>query len=316
MADGEVHSGQELAELLGVSRTAVWKQLRKLEGLGLEVESLKARGYRLTQRIQLLDQSRVEQALETSTRTLLSRLDIRGSVTSTNSIALDLAQQGQGHGVAIVAEHQTGGRGRRGRSWVSPYAANLYLSLIWEFDGGAAALEGLSLAVGVAVVEALESVQIEGCRLKWPNDLLHDGRKMGGILLEMTGDASDLCAVVVGVGLNIQMPKKAAGYIDQDWTDAMTASEGSVPDRNIVLAALLTSLLPTMETFARTGFAAFRERWTALDAYADNAVELILGDNRISGTAKGVDEQGALQLETASGLRVFHGGEVSLRGRP
>ena len=161
MADGEVHSEQELAELLGVSRTAVWKQLRKLEGLGLEVESLKARGYRLTQRIQLLDQSRVEQALETSTRTLLSRLDIRGSVTSTNSIALDLAQQGQGHGVAIVAEHQTGGRGRRGRSWVSPYAANLYLSLIWEFDGGAAALEGLSLAVGVAVVEALESVQIE-----------------------------------------------------------------------------------------------------------------------------------------------------------
>lgn len=314
MADGEVHSGQELAELLGISRTAVWKQLRKLEELGLEIESLKARGYRLAHPIQLLNHSDVAMDLKQSTRALLSRLDFHGSVGSTNSLAMELAQQGDGHGAVVVAEHQSGGRGRRGRSWVSPYAANLYVSFVWEFNGGAAALEGLSLAVGVAMVEGLESIGVTGCRLKWPNDLLVDGKKMGGILLEMTGDVSGQCAVVIGVGLNVQMPGNAARDIDQDWTDAVTVSGSTDLNRNEILAALLNSLLPAMETFAQGGFSAFHTRWSVLDAHAGESVDLFLGENRVTGIARGVDEQGALKLETDEGIKVFHGGEVSLRG--
>lgn len=313
MADGEVHSGQELAELLGVSRTAVWKQLGKLEGIGLEVESLKGRGYRLAAPIQLLDTDLIGKYLGSDARRLISALDLHESVASTNSLALGLAQEGGAQGRVVVAEHQTGGRGRRGRTWVSPYASNLYMSLCWEFSGGAAALEGLSLAVGVAVVDALESLGAEGCRLKWPNDVLHSGQKLGGILLEMTGDVSGLCAVVVGIGINVQMPDTAARTIDQEWTDLHVVMGGDTPDRNCTLAAILSTLLPTMDAFSRTGFPAFRERWIALDANTDKQVNLLLAENEISGVARGVNEQGALLLATPEGIQTFYGGEVSLR---
>ena len=149
--------------------------------------------------------------------------------------------------------------------------------------------------------------------MKWPNDVLVDGAKLGGILLEMTGDASGSCQVVVGVGLNVDMPESAAGGIDQAWTDLRRLGGGETATRSRLLAALLNELLPLLHDFEETGFGPWRQRWQALDAHAGRGVVLVSGEQRLAGIARGVDDRGALQLETASGVQQIYGGEISLR---
>jgi len=314
LADGEFRSGQTLAEDLGVSRTAVWKQLRKLaDEAGIDIERVRGRGYRIPGGLDLLQAERIRRGLTPPAAALLGTLEVLDSVDSTNAELLRRAGEGAASGLVCTAERQTAGRGRRGRHWVSPYAGNIYLSLLWHFDEGAAALEGLSLAVGVAVAQALADCGVDGVRLKWPNDVLHDGAKLGGILLEMSGDADGPCQVVVGIGLNVAMPPAAAGAIEQAWTDLTAACAGSPPDRNALLAGLLNALLPLLAGFGSGGFAPWRERWQALDAFAQRSVVLDTGVRRLAGIARGVDARGALCLETATGVQHMHGGEVSLR---
>ncbi|MEH6583212.1 MAG: bifunctional biotin--[acetyl-CoA-carboxylase] ligase/biotin operon repressor BirA [Halioglobus sp.] len=314
LANGEYHSGQALAEALGVSRTAVWKQLNKLEVLGLEIESVKGRGYRIPGGVDLMDGQRVRQALSPESAGLLSELDVREVIDSTNMEALRRIQAGAGAGLVCTAEQQTAGRGRRGRQWVSPFARNLYFSVVWEFTQGAAALEGLSLAVGVAVARALKSSGLPEVQLKWPNDLLFEGAKLGGVLLEMVGDATGSCQVVIGVGLNVTMPREAAADIDQAWTDVSTlAGQGAAPGRNALLSALLSELLPLLDQFETTGFRPFRDEWMALDAHGGQAVILSTAADQQGGIARGVDERGALLLETTLGVQTIYGGEISLR---
>lgn len=313
LADGEFHSGQDLATTLGVSRTAVWKQLNRLEELGLAVESVKGRGYRIPGGVELLDEASIRAGLDGPVLGLLQELQLLETVDSTNAEALRRIAAGGGPGLVCSAELQTAGRGRRGRAWVSPYARNIYLSLVWEYHEGAAALEGLSLAVGVAVARALAQQGLPPLQLKWPNDLLFNGAKLGGVLLEMAGDASGRCQVVIGVGINVAMPPAAAQAIDQAWTDLTTVAGGQAPGRNAVVANLLNELLPLVASFASTGFAPWREAWMGLDAFADTPVVLLSGEQRQAGVARGVDERGALQLETTLGLRPIYGGEISLR---
>ncbi len=314
LASGDFCSGQHLADALGVSRTAVWKQLNKLSvETGLQIESVKGKGYRIPGGLDLLDGEVVRAALGAGSIPLLSSLRILESVDSTNAEVMRQLDQGIGSGAVVTAEQQTAGRGRRGRHWVSPFARNLYFSTLWTFDQGAAALEGLSLAVGVAVARALERCGLPPVQLKWPNDVLHDGRKLGGILLEMTGDVAGTCQVVVGVGLNVDMPDAAGREIEQAWTDIRTMTAGRHAGRNVLLAALLDELLPLLAGFESRGFAAWREQWQALDAFADRPVVLDASGKRIAGTARGVDSRGALQLETTTGTRSVFGGELSLR---
>ena len=316
LANGEFHSGQDLANALGVSRTAVWKQLQKLEGLGLAIESVKGRGYRIPGGIELLRESQVRAGLNERGAALLSELVVAEAVDSTNAEALRKIEQGTGAGVVCTAEQQMAGRGRRGRAWVSPYARNLYLSIVGEFTQGAAALEGLSLAAGVAVATALEKAGVPQVQLKWPNDILFDGAKLGGILLEMVGDAAGSCQVVVGVGVNVAMPDAMAAPIEQDWTDVATiASAAGVvsPGRNALLAALLNELLPLIDNFEAGGFGLWQESWQKLDAHAGKPVVLTTGSDQLAGIARGVNERGALQLETTLGVQSVFGGEISLR---
>ena len=316
LADGEFHSGQALADALGVSRTAIWKQLNRLQSLGLQVESVKGRGYRIPGGVELLDERQVRAGLTASARNLLGGLQLLETVDSTNAEMLRGIAAGCGPGQACSAEQQTAGRGRRGREWGSPYARNIYLSFSWEYHQGAAALEGLSLAVGVAVVRALNGLGVPGLQLKWPNDLLANGAKLGGVLLEMAGDAAGRCQVVVGVGINVAMPAAAAEGIDQAWTDLTHLSGGKPPGRNALLAALLNELLPLASTFGDTGFTPWRASWMTLDAFADKPVVLHSGEQRQAGVARGVDARGALQLETTLGLQSVYGGEISLRAAP
>ena len=317
LADGEFRSGQVLADALGVSRTAVWKQLNRLATeSGVAVESVKGKGYRIKGGIDLLVEDQISAAMAAPARALLGELRIFDSVDSTNAEAMRRAQQGCAAGLVVTAESQTAGRGRRGRQWVSPYAGNLYVSLLWEYSQGAAVLEGMSLAVGVAVSRALQACDVGGIELKWPNDVLHQGAKLGGILLEMTGDTAGTCQVVIGIGLNVSMPADAGGAIDQDWTDIKTVTGGQHPGRNALLAALLSELLPLAAGFEQQGFAHWRQEWQELDAFAGSPVILNTGASQLGGIARGVDERGALQLETTTGIQPVYGGEISMRPAP
>lgn len=317
LASGEYCSGQVLADALGVSRTAIWKQLNALSELGLEIESVKGRGYRIPGGIDLLDEGRIRTDLSPVAAGLVTRLLLLETIDSTNAEAMRQLESGAGAGLVCTAEQQSAGRGRRGRTWVSPFARNLYLSLAWQYHQGAAALEGLSLAVGVAVARALAAQGLPPVQLKWPNDVICAGGKLGGVLLEMTGDAAGSCQVVVGVGLNVSMPASTATDIDQAWTDIETLGGGGHAGRNALLAALLNELLPLLASFETAGFAPWRDEWLALDAFAGEPVVLHTGASDMAGIARGVDARGALQLETAgAGIQSIYGGEISLRRAP
>lgn len=313
LADGEFHSGEELGGLLDISRAAIWKQLQKIEAsLALRFESVKGRGYRLLGGLELLDYNRIIERIPSRN---FHSLHIARQVDSTNRLAAEPASEGAMRGRIVLAEQQFAGRGRRGRRWVSPFARNLYCSIVWEFDTGASALDGLSLAVGVGVVRALRASGVNDAVLKWPNDVLHDQRKLAGILLEMTGDVSGRCQVVIGVGINVAM-RGVIGLelIDQPWTDANTAA-GKYVSRNELASNLIAQLLQLLGEFEAEGFKKFHGDWSVLDCTSGKPVTVHIGEQSLHGIAAGVDASGALAIDTELGRQWFHGGEISLRAQ-
>jgi len=314
LKDGEFHSGETLGEKVGCSRTAVWKHLQTLEAMGLLIETTKGTGYRIVGGVDLLDGQAITGALAVAAKPHLSKINIFQTIDSTNTYARQLAEKNSVSGLVILAEQQTGGRGRRGKSWVSPFAANIYLSIVWDFEQGAEALEGLSLAVGVAVRRALIAHGVQGVKLKWPNDIYVEQKKLGGILLEMIGDPAGHCSVVIGVGLNVSMPVPQASAIDQDWTDVATELQDKLPARNKLAAELISEILPLLGTFQEQGFAAYRDEWQAADAFYGQPAVISTPKQSTAGIVKGVGINGALRLELDSGnIESFIGGELSLR---
>jgi BirA family biotin operon repressor/biotin-[acetyl-CoA-carboxylase] ligase len=314
LADGRYHTGPALAEALGIGQSALTDRLDQLQTLGVDVESAVGQGCRVVGGIDLLDVEAVSAGLKPQAAALLASLTVLPLIDSTNAEALRLRSLGGGH--VYTAEQQTAGRGRRGRPWVSPFARNIYLSLVWEFSQGAAALEGLSLAAGVAVARALVALNAPAVQLKWPNDVLYRGRKLGGILLETVGDADGVCQVVIGVGLNVKMPPTTATGIDQAWTDLHTIMGDDTPARSALLAALLSELLPLAAGFEASGFGPWRDQWQQLDALSGQRVVLTSPGSSKAGIARGANERGALLLETTTGVQPVYGGEISLRLSP
>lgn len=313
IADGKIHSGESLGEKLGVSRTAIWKQLKRLEELGLNLEAIKGVGYRLVTPLELLNKACIKALLSPSALAQLRDLYIHQTLDSTNHRAKELAEEDSAAGTVILAERQTAGRGRRGKSWVSPYAANIYLSLIWDFDHGAQALEGLSLAVGVGVRRALIEAGLPEVALKWPNDIYVGNAKLGGILLEMIGDPAGDCSVIIGIGINVNMPPSQSGEIDQSWTDIKTVM-GDLPSRNHIVALLIEHVFTVVTGFQEQGFDIYRNEWMEADRLRNCQVKLIAGNTAVTGIALGVDQNGALQLRLSNGeVQSFVGGELSLR---
>ncbi|BDY03175.1 bifunctional biotin--[acetyl-CoA-carboxylase] ligase/biotin operon repressor BirA [Ferrimonas sp. YFM] len=304
LLDGEFHSGAHLAECLGLSRTAVNNHIQALEALGLEIYSVKGKGYRLAEPVTLLDADVLSSGLA-------SKVHLFDEVDSTNSFLLnnlgDLAS-----GDCCLAERQTQGRGRRGREWVSPYAGSLYLSMYWRLDGGIAQAGGLSLVVGVLLVEALESLGIAGVSVKWPNDLYYGESKLAGILVEMRGQYGEPAHMVIGCGINVNLGQGAASQIDRDWTD-LHQIHGAPVDRNLLAREVIGHLQKGLQQFELQGLAPFLERWRQRDRYLGKPVRVLLADSEVTGVAAGVDASGALLLETDSGLQAFNSGEVSLR---
>lgn len=316
LADGCEHSGQELANILGVSRTSIWKQLAKLNTLGVEVVSRHGHGYCIAGGLDFLSEQQILHLLSRESIQCIDKLHVLTAIDSTNSFLL---KQDPTSSISIcMAECQTAGRGRRGRTWVSPFAKNIYLSLKMTIEGGINALEGLSLAVGVAMVRALRTLNISDLQLKWPNDLLWNDQKLGGILIEVVGDPAGRCHLVVGIGLNVTGEKSMQASIGQPWISlADIAHALSVPSssRNNIAAAMLNEIIPLLAHYEQKGFSYCREEWQSLNAHHGKSVDVHVGTNIVSGVAVGVNDVGALILQTQDkGEMVFHGGEVSLRG--
>ena len=309
LKDGRFHSGQALGVALGVSRSAVWKQLQHLEAeLGLSIHKVRGRGYQLAAPLTLLDPVEIREQAPSCDWPIL----VFDSIDSTNAEALRAIERGQVAPFLVLAERQTAGRGRRGRKWASPFAENIYYSLVLRIEGGMRQLEGLSLVVGLAVMQALRELGISGAGLKWPNDVLVGQKKIAGILLELVGDPADVCHVVLGVGINVNM--QITDEVDQQWT-SMRLESGKVFDRNHLVGELGAMLQAYLSRHQVDGFSAIQAEWEQNHLWQGRAVSLIAGVNHIDGEVLGIDGQGALRLKVGGVEKVFSGGELSLRLR-
>jgi BirA family biotin operon repressor/biotin-[acetyl-CoA-carboxylase] ligase len=311
LADGRFHSGQSLAATLGVSRTVIWKQIRQLAASDLDVYAVRGRGYRLAQPIELLDAGAIRAQLAPSATRRLTALELHFQIDSTNRRLLELAAVTAIAGHVCLAEYQSAGRGRRGRGWVSPPGSGIYLSLGWSFDAPPESLTGLSLAAGVAALRALRRLRIDAAGLKWPNDIVVGERKLGGILIEVRGETTGPCTVVAGVGVNVELPERAARRIDQPWTDLARA--GYRPSRNLLAAALIDELVRVFSEYEERGFAACAEEWRCYDCGTGRMVRLVSGGHTLAGRMLGIDDSGALLLSVDGAVRRFTSGEISLR---
>lgn len=308
LGDGRFHSGEELGARLGISRSGVWKRLRALrDDYAVELHSIPGRGYRLAQPISLLDGDRLASRLAE----LGWRLHLSQQVDSTNSEALRRLVGGEQAPFVILAEQQSAGRGRRGRAWASPYGQNLYYSLALELAGGVTQLEGLSLSVGLAVVAALRGLGLTEAGVKWPNDVLVNGRKIAGILVDIQGDPADICWVIIGIGVNVNMRQMAV--MDQPWTSMASAAQRDF-DRTLVALSLSERLRAYLATHLGSGFGALQNEWQRAHLWQGQEVMLSSGDQiSCKGIALGVDGRGALRLRVDGEEKAFSGGELSLR---
>jgi BirA family biotin operon repressor/biotin-[acetyl-CoA-carboxylase] ligase len=314
LADGKLHSGEAIAERLGITRAAVWKAARKAgDALGLTVETVRGRGYRLAAALELLDREQILGGLSPAGRACVHGLEIHDSIDSTNTYLIRRAQNGAASGVLCLAERQTAGRGRRGRSWVSPYGANIYLSLLWRYPFGPSELAGISLAAGTAVATALWAAGVQEVALKWPNDVLWGRRKLAGLLLEVAGESGGPSHVVVGVGINTRLDPTQAAHIDQPWVDLTTILGSQGFSRNRIAASVADELIRVLDRYGREGLAPFVSEWERFDHYLGERVQVSVGDQRIVGTHAGITERGALRVRSGGSVITFHAGEVSLR---
>lgn len=314
LRDGEFHSGEVLAQQLGISRASVSNALRDVEGYGLKLYSVRGRGYCLSHPPQWLDAKRI--AAQMGERGKNFHIEILDSAASSNTLLLQRARQDAAtpNGSVLAVEWQSGGRGRLGRAWHSGLGNALTFSLLWRFDCGLSALSGLSLAAGVALIRALRGLGITGAQLKWPNDVLGNRGKLAGILIETQGDMLGPSTVVIGIGLNLYLQSQVLRHIDQPVSCLAEIAPG-VPERNQLLAVILLELGSVLREFAGHGFAALRAEWQSYHGLQNQLVQLSLPDgSRVAGIARGVADDGALELETAQEIRRFNVGEVSLRG--
>lgn len=311
LSDGEFHSGEEMAQHLSVSRASVWQAMRNLDEAGVDLFRVPGRGYRLREPLHWIDKDKIRAGL--GNKADFFDLEVADSLASTNSRLLERAVQGAPRGSCVVTEMQTAGRGRRGREWHANLGGSLTFSLLWRFNQGAGFLSGLSLAVGVALMRALDQAGVAGAGLKWPNDVLHQHRKLAGILIELQGDMLGPSAAVIGIGINLKMSSKVLNRIDQAVVD-LSSIGGEVPERNFLLANILLHLADVLNEFDEGGFACLREEWLSHHAYHEKQVLLILPDgSQHQGNLLDVGEDGALLVRTAAGKQRFTSGEISLR---
>ncbi|MFT6987763.1 MAG: BirA family biotin operon repressor/biotin-[acetyl-CoA-carboxylase] ligase [Psychromonas sp.] len=305
LADGEFHSGEKIGELLGVSRTSVNNYIKALQEIGLDIYKVTGKGYRSAVPIDLLNAQTIKNLSKNR------NVHVEQILDSTNQWLLDRLPNLE-NGQSCISECQLTGRGRRGRTWVSPFASHLYFSFYWRFDSGIDKLSGLSLLVGIAAVNALDKIGLHGVTLKWPNDLYYQGKKLAGILIELNAQATEACHTVIGIGINVRMPPEQAKLIDQPWSDLSQLS-GEKVDRNLLSAALINELQTLLPQYEQTGLHPYLTRWLDLDCFLNKAVNLLIAGKTEAGICRGINESGALLLERDGVVEPYIGGEISLR---
>ncbi|MDE2308588.1 MAG: biotin--[acetyl-CoA-carboxylase] ligase [Xanthomonadaceae bacterium] len=318
LAAGEPVSGVALAAQAGVTRAAIWKQVEALRAHGLPVEAQGTAGYRLPWPLQMLDAGQIRAALPAALLRSPGALEVHWELDSTSS---ELQRRGAqaADGSVLLAETQTAGRGRRGRAWLSPPGLNLHLSCLKRFEQGFAAMAGLSLASGVVVLRALERLGIAGAGLKWPNDVLAvtDGRpggKLGGILVELSGEYLGPCTAIVGIGLNLRLTPALRAQAGQPTSDLAGLAGGTPPDRNRAAAALVAALAEGLQQFERDGFAGFADDYARHDLLRGEPLRVSGALGEFDGIGAGVDARGALQVRMADGsVRGVDSADVTVR---
>lgn len=318
LADGEIHSGEQLASQLKVTRAAVWKQIQQLMAMGVNVEKIHAKGYRLNTALALLDQDKI--ASQLGNLLPITRIAIPFSTPSTNALAFTLLNDDGAMRSAhiVLAEHQTAGRGRRGKVWQSPVAGNIYLTVAWRYPAGIHVLAGLSVAIGVVIAETLNQLlKTDQFAVKWPNDIWWRDHKVAGILIEVQGDATSECACVIGVGLNVapksQWVDQLTGVRWQTLADIACETNTELPDRNTVAAQLIKAIVNVCDHYDSLGIAAYLERFNALDALAGREV-IVDGPAGIQlAVAQGVDKTGLLVVDVDGAKQSLSAADVSLR---
>lgn len=304
LSDGAFHSGESLGEQLGMSRAAISKHIQGVQEWGVDVFRVQGKGYQLAQPLMMLDEAIIQSQVS-------NPVELHPIIGSTNQHLLDNLDS-IASGAVCLAEYQASGRGRRGRQWISPFGSNLYFSMYWRLEAGMAAAMGLSLVVGVAVVEALEKMGFDGVKLKWPNDLYYQDRKLAGILVEMSGQAGGAAHLVIGMGMNLIMQDNDSS-IDQPWVSLAEVIGQDRIDRNQLATAFIQALDQALRDYELNGMQDFVERWNRLDNFIGRKVKLIMGENEITGIERGIDAHGGVLLETEQGLKSYVGGEISLR---
>ena len=317
LSDGQFHSGEDLAQALGVSRSAVWKAVKSLRDLGATLHAVRNRGYRLAKSSEPLAAERILEKLSEAVRKRVRSLEVAWTVGSTNTELLSRANPPNGTSEVMLAEYQTAGRGRRGRAWLAPPGGAICLSLSWTFRDVPADLGALGLVIGVCELRALHELGVTGAKLKWPNDLLVDERKLGGILIELRAESDGPACVVIGIGLNVALGAPLLAKIAETGiaaTDLVTAGLAE-PSRNTVAGALVDSCVRGLLEFERDGLRPFVENWRDSDALQGKMVDVRGAVGEVTrGLARGVDLHGALLVETAEeGLKKFVSGDVSVR---
>ncbi|OCG41601.1 MULTISPECIES: bifunctional biotin--[acetyl-CoA-carboxylase] ligase/biotin operon repressor BirA [unclassified Gilliamella] len=301
LADGQFHSGEELATIFGITRAGINKYIKQLREWGIELTSVQGKGYCLVAPLNLLNKTKIDQHYQSN-----SRCEILPIIDSTNQYLLDRIGQ-LTSGDCCVAEFQSKARGRRGRKWFSPFGTNLYFSMYWRLEQGVAAAMGLSLVVGIVIADTLHALSGQDIKVKWPNDLYLNDQKLAGILVELAGKTGDCAHVVIGVGVNLTMTNPDTNIVNQKW-----ANLGNV-DRNLLVAQVAKTLKSQLIEFEKHGLVPFINDWNRLDNFVNRPVKLLIGDNIIRGIAKGINDQGALLLEQNGKIEAHIGGEISLR---
>ena len=310
LADGRSRGRDALARECGIDGTALDGALDRLDGLGVALRAEQG-AISLPRPVDLLDAGRIRRAVR---RLGPEAVHVCFAVDSTNSVLARRLREGARAPELCAAEIQTAGKGRQGRRWVSGLGQSLVLSVSWRFGAPAGGLSGLSLAVGVALVEALAAGGFDGAMLKWPNDLVVDGRKLAGILVEVSRSGSGSAACVAGVGFNLDLAPADSARIDQPWTD-FARGFGRVPVRSTLAAQVADALLDACEQFGDHGLEPFTGRWRERDALHGRRVRVLSGGAPTDGTARGIDGDGALLVEHSGGVIHCESGEVSVRAR-
>lgn len=311
--DHRYYSGQALAQRFNVTRATIHNCIDRIESLGIAIERVRGLGYRLAHPLDLLNRAEILKKISIETSIELKNIQCLQEVDSTNRFATEIEPPLEGQFSVVLAEMQTAGKGRRGRQWVSPYAANIYMSVLWPLQRPLNESGVLSPMLAIGMLNSLNNLDVAGLGLKWPNDIYCHGKKLAGLLVECSGEISGGCKMVIGMGVNVYMSQLKDVQIDQQWTDVSSQTSQWQFSRNDLAAELINNCVADLVRFENNSYSNLNDEWSRWDMLKDKQVDLHAANFVKTGVSRGIDSDGCLLLETTSGVEKFSAGDVSLR---